>query len=75
VVLRLLDIMRESAKARQQLSPGRPKKGQANLPGHSDNVVHFPTDSAQVRDEVAKAADVSSLTLNGHLAQELRNML
>ena len=57
---KLIDIMRERAKARQKLSPGRPsEKGRVNLPEVSDNIVPFPAESAQVRDEIAKAAGVS----------------
>lgn len=56
VKLKLVDIMRRRAKERHAEGSARGGKARVNLPEPSDNIVPFPTDSAQVRDEIAKAA-------------------
>jgi hypothetical protein len=47
-------------------------KSQANLPETSDNIVHFPTDSAQARDEVAKQTGLSPRTVAGAITVKER---
>ena len=55
--------MRARAKARQgERTDLKGKNIRVNLPEGSDNIVPFPADSAQVRDEIAKAAGVSPKT-------------
>jgi hypothetical protein len=55
--------MRRRAKELQKLSPGSPrKKGRVNLPEGSDNIVPFPAEPAQVRDELANQAGVGART-------------
>jgi hypothetical protein len=66
VTSKLIEIMRRRAKERQLAGNalgGKGGKSRVNLPAtESDNIVPFPADSAQVRDEIAKAAGVSPKT-------------
>jgi hypothetical protein len=63
VAMKLIEIMRTRAKARQgERTDLKQKNIRVNLPEGSDNIVPFPTDTTQVRDEVAKAAGVSPKT-------------
>lgn len=74
VVLKLLDIMRARAKARR--AAAGPHSGRGTKAGSGkfaqtgqDNVVHFPTESAQVRDEVPRQAGVSPRTASDAITQ------
>ena len=76
VTAKLIEIMRARAKARQaEAGPASGKGAKPTASGKftqtgTDNIVPFPADSAQVRDEIAKAAGVSPKTASDAMTSQ-----